>query len=198
MGASTPHFALQLRNRVAQADRRAGRGRPGAARGRARDRTARADRLHGRDPRGRSRRAAAAAAEPQRPRGLELHARGAQAQLVAGADPGLDDPAPVDPGAVARAEVDDAPGPVAHDERGVATGDRRVAEDELAGRRAPQRDAAGLERAGVGEEAGGRRPEGVEGAAEGLAPAAPELADRRSGHAARPRCGRAERDRCGR
>ena len=51
MGASTPHFALQLRNRIRNLIARPARRGPGAARGRARDRPPRAHRVHGRDAR---------------------------------------------------------------------------------------------------------------------------------------------------
>ena len=51
MGASTPHFALQLRNRIRKLIRGAPRRGPRPPARRAGDRAARADRLHGRDAR---------------------------------------------------------------------------------------------------------------------------------------------------
>ena len=51
MGASTPHFALQIRNRIAKLDRRPAGRPPGPRRGRARDRAPRAPRLQRRGAR---------------------------------------------------------------------------------------------------------------------------------------------------
>ena len=52
MGASTPHFALQLRNRIRAPDRAAAARRPGARARGAGDRAARAARLHAARSRG--------------------------------------------------------------------------------------------------------------------------------------------------
>ena len=51
MGASTPHFALQIRNRIRNLIAGLPAGPSGARRGRARDRAARAARGRGRAPR---------------------------------------------------------------------------------------------------------------------------------------------------
>ena len=72
MGASTPHFALQLRNRIRTLIRGAAARGPGAAARRAGDRAARAARLHGRDARRAGAARPALAALAQRPRPASL------------------------------------------------------------------------------------------------------------------------------
>ena len=68
MGASTPHFALQLRERIRTLIRGLPDGASGEGRGRARDRSAGSDRVRGRGPRAPGRAGAGADAERHRRR----------------------------------------------------------------------------------------------------------------------------------
>ncbi len=83
MGASTPHFALQLRNRIRKLIAPLPPEDP-ARRWASGDRAARAARLRGRDPRRRRAAGAAPAAEPRRGRADALR-RGSDARLASAA-----------------------------------------------------------------------------------------------------------------